>query len=225
FNKNLPQSYRLKIAMDRKKDQTYFLYRLTGKILSKIIFPLATYTKQEVKGIYSQLKFNIEMQKESQDLCYGKTHEILKLYCSQSKKNCGNIVNIHGNILGQHNGIWNYTIGQRKLLCTNIKQKATSLPLYVIKILPSKNEIIVSDNKLDLYSSYCTVTNVVWHIPLQTNIIHCIIKLRSQHLGAKAMIIVNKLTVKFHEPQKAITPGQSAVFYNGDYVIGGGIIL
>ncbi|MDR0915468.1 MAG: tRNA 2-thiouridine(34) synthase MnmA [Endomicrobium sp.] len=214
------KTYILTTAFDKEKDQTYFLHKLTSQELSRIIFPLFNLTKNKVKQFYNKLNLPIIAQKESQDLCFGKTRDLLK--CLPA--NYGNILNIHGKVIGKHNGIWNYTIGQRKNL-GNLTQAVG--PLYVINILPTQNVIIVGE-KIHLYSSSCIVNNISWHIPILINrVINTKVKIRSQHVPAKATVILYTPTqakVEFENKQMSITKGQSAVFYNGKFIIGGGTI-
>jgi tRNA-specific 2-thiouridylase len=218
FNKYVT-TYNLTTAFDKSKDQTYFLYKLTSKELSKTIFPLSNFTKSIVRQLYNNLGFPIKDQKESQDLCFGKTKDILK--CLPIRY--GNIINIHGKIIGKHNGICNYTIGQRKNLGT-LKQKG---PLYVINILPKQN-IIVVGNKIHLYSLCCMVKNISWNIPiLIKKVLYLKVKIRSQHITAEATVTPYDQTtakIEFNNKQMSITKGQSAVFYSKNFIIGGGII-
>jgi tRNA-specific 2-thiouridylase len=222
FNK-YTTTYNLTTAFDKSKDQTYFLYKLTNKELSKSIFPLSNFTKSIVKQLYNNLRFPNKDQKESQDLCFGKTKDILK--CLPIRY--GNIINIHGKIIGKHNGIYNYTIGQRKNLGILKQQGPLQKPLYVINILPKQN-IIVVGNKIHLYSSCCMVKNISWHIPvLIKKNLYLKVKIRSQHITAKATVMPYDQTtakIEFNDKQMSITKGQSAVFYSENFIIGGGII-
>jgi tRNA-specific 2-thiouridylase len=217
FN-NCLKTYNLKTAFDKSKDQTYFLYKLASKELSKIVFPLSAYTKNIVRCMYNKLGFPIKGQKDSQDLCFGKIKDILKCL----PISYGNIVNVCGKVVGKHNGIYNYTIGQRKNLGT-LTQPG---PLYVLNINPKQNEVIVG-NKIYLYSSRCVINDIVWHIPVK-KVTHAKIKIRSQHIPAEATIRLynnNKAEITFMNKQMAITKGQSAVFYSGQFIIGGGTIV
>jgi tRNA-specific 2-thiouridylase len=212
--------YQLYKANNKNKDQTYFLYRLTQKTLSKTIFPLGTYTKTQVRNIAKKIHLPIAEKPDSQDFYCGNYNDIL-----QFSKNPGNIIDRNGKILGKHIGIWNYTIGKRKGL--NLSG-GTKKPLYVVNILVKQN-IIVVGTKEDLYSLSLTAKKVSWgSIPVPKNPIRVTTKIRQQHKLARAVIIPQESTsyvkVKFAEPQMSITAGQSIVFYKNNMVLGGGII-
>lgn len=212
--------YQLCKAADQTKDQTYFLYRLSQKLLSQIMFPLGNITKEKVRSIAKAIDISVAQKPDSQDFCYGNYRNIIQL-----PVNSGNIIDKNRKILGKHNGIWNYTIGKRKGLGLS---GGTKKPLYVISILAKKNTIVVG-TKEDLYSKYLTATKIVWEsvaFPTQQQI-QVEVKIRQQHKPAKAIIApIDKSSAKiyFQEAQMSITPGQSAVFYKGNVVLGGGII-
>jgi tRNA-specific 2-thiouridylase len=218
FNKSL-NIYQLCKAKDAKKDQTYFLYRLNQKILSETIFPLGGLTKEEVREIAKKIHLPVAQKPDSQDFYCGNYNDIL-----QFPKIPGNIVNKNGEILGKHAGIWNYTIGKRKGLGLSggIKE-----PLYVINIL-SKQNVVVVGTKEDLYSLSLMARKVTWgSISLQKEPLKANVKIRQQHIPARAIIApigIDEVKVEFEEPQMSITAGQSAVFYKDNVVLGGGII-
>lgn len=211
------ENYILKKAADIKKDQSYFLYRLNQNQLSKLVFPLGNYSKEDVRKVAEQIQLHVYDKKDSQDFYSGDYNELL---CLKSKK--GNIITKQGEILGTHDGIWNYTIGQRKGLGVSYKE-----PLYVIGLDKEKNQVIVGTEK-DVYSRSLIAKDLKLIIP-------DIIK-KGAELQAKIRSSQNtenitisdfdgeSIHVNFAEDQKAVTPGQSIVFYNGDNVVGGGII-
>ncbi|MDR0953109.1 MAG: tRNA 2-thiouridine(34) synthase MnmA [Elusimicrobiota bacterium] len=210
--------YQLKKAVDPAKDQTYFLYRLNQTQLAKTLFPLGNYTKAQVRQKATAANLPVADKPESQDFYCGDYNDILRFAPKP-----GNIVDKTGKIIGHHDGIWNYTIGKRKGLTGGGTQK----PLYVVKLDPIKNEVIAG-YKEDLFSTKMIVEDINWlSIPKPEGKTKASVKIRRQHPEAVAQITPlegNKAEVVFDEPQMSITAGQSAVFYDGDTVLGGGII-
>jgi tRNA-specific 2-thiouridylase len=212
--------YQLHKAADLNKDQTYFLYRLTQKTLSETIFPLGIYTKEQVRNIAKKIGLPAAEKPDSQDFYCGDYNDIL-----QFPANPGNIVNKNGKVLGKHNGIWNYTIGKRKGLGL---LGGTKDPLYVINISAKQNMVMIG-SKEDLYSSSLTAEKISWcSIPPPKKTIEAIAKIRQQHKPEKAFIIPQEdksVKVEFVQPQMSVTAGQSIVFYKGNTVLGGGVII
>jgi len=207
------QRFVLKKGVDPKKDQSYFLYRLTQKQLSKILCPLGVYTKEQVRVMAHEAQLPVHDKKESQDFYSGDYTELLSV-----KQVPGDLVTIEGKVLGKHNGYCNYTIGQRKGLGV-----AGGKPLYVIAIDACNNKVIVGD-KDQLWSNGLVADNV--HLGTIALPHHLTAKTRSASpaVSCTADYDGTMLTVMFDEPQSAITPGQSVVLYDGDAVVGGGII-
>jgi tRNA-specific 2-thiouridylase len=213
----------LKKGVDEKKDQSYFLYTLNQELLSRIVFPLGSLKKTETEEIAQRLKIKSLTRPESQDICFIPDNDYVRFikesyhYLPKS----GPIVNTQGKILGQHRGIIYYTVGQRKRIGIPARK-----PLYVVGIDTSKNEIIVGFLE-DVYQKRFLASRLNFisfeklKKPLKVQA-----KIRSTHLPSSAQIIPHNDTVEviFDEPQWAITPGQAVVFYEGDIVIGGGII-
>ncbi len=218
------KEYVLKKSNAVKKDQTYFLYSIPKEVLSKVIFPLSNYEdKGEIRQIAKEHELLIAQKPDSQEVCFIPDNnyiEFLKENLEKEPKK-GDIILTDGTILGKHNGLINYTVGQRKGLKISYKT-----PLYVIKLDKEKNQVIVGEEK-ELYSNVLyaeelnfLVNNIEY--PLEVNA-----KIRYRAKEAKAIIEKeNNETIKvtFVEPQRAITPGQSVVFYKDDIVIGGGKI-
>ena len=208
--------YILKTARDNTKDQTYFLYRLSQNQLSRLLLPLGNLVKTEVKNIARDM-INMNEKKESQNFYAGNYKEILNVIDSEGK-----IVDKDGKVLGKHIGIWNYTIGQRKKIDVN-----TTQPLYVVSVDKEKNTITVGQ-KGDLLSNSFVVNDLNWiSISELKGEMDVKVKIRSAHIAKEASIKAfegNAVLVIFKEPVEAITPGQSAVFYSLDKVVGGGII-
>jgi tRNA-specific 2-thiouridylase len=209
--------YLLRKGMDPRKDQTYFIYRLTQAQLSKVLFPIGNMTKQEVREIAAKINIPLSEKEESQDFYSGDYKDLLEV-----KDMPGDIVDSKGLVLGKHNGFWNYTIGQRKGLGI-----AFSEPLYVLSLSKESNSVVVGTRE-ELMTTSFLVDDLNWIAfesldePLEVEV-----KIRSAQnaVGARIDPFGNDaVNVTFHLPNDSITPGQSAVFYQGDRVIGGGVI-
>jgi tRNA-specific 2-thiouridylase len=206
-------------AKDKDKDQSYFLWQLDQEQLKHIMFPVGKYTKPEVRELAKKFKLPTVKTPESQEVCFVQdtVNNFLSKYLSVKP---GNVVDVSGKILGKHNGLWFYTIGQRHGL--NIPQG----PYYVVNKNIKKNYLVVSKSQKDLEKEYFVANKVNWIVP-QKLPINANIKIRYKSNFAKAKIIKekkNSVKIIFNKPQKAITPGQSAVFYKGNQLLGGGII-
>ncbi|MBP5344204.1 MAG: tRNA 2-thiouridine(34) synthase MnmA [Alphaproteobacteria bacterium] len=201
---------------DLKKDQSYFLYRLSQDQLSQTLFPLGEYTKEEVRAMARNRGLIQADKADSQDFYAGDYTDLLQ---TQPKR--GEIVLASGKVLGYHQGFWNYTIGQRKGLGIAYPE-----PLFVIALDVKHNRVIVGP-KNETFATSCRMTNVVPGI-LMTNKkeFDCLVKYRSAGQLVKAHVAQQgaDYLITFNDPQPSITPGQSAVLYDGDFVIGGGII-
>ena len=231
--------YHLLRGVDPTKDQSYFLYRLNQKQLAKIIFPVGKYTKKEVRKIANQHKIKIRSAKESQEICFihdKDYRQFLVRYLPKKYFKSGNMVDTSGNIIGRHSGLLNYTIGQRKGIETIGIKNESKNPLYVVGFNVKSNELIVGEDKL-VYQKEMTVENLSWTSPWAENeaykikkikvgiryhhkTVPCRIKYKNVETGHAPSL----LKVTFKKPQRAITPGQSAVFYKGNEILGGGII-
>ena len=216
------QGYLLKKAKDLKKDQSYFLYRLDQNQLKHIIFPLGNITKPKVRSIAAKLGLNVAEKKDSQEICFLPDGEYRNLIQAKGKNSIkpGELVDKDDNILGQHRGIPFYTIGQRQGLGI-----ARGYPLYVIRINSRNNRITVGSRE-DASRNEFLVGDVHFLAKPFKKKVEIKVRIRYNHKESLAAILVdkNKLKVFFKNPQFAITPGQSAVFYHGDIVVGGGII-
>ncbi len=209
----------LQKPVDSKKDQTYFLYRVPRDTLRHVLFPLATYTKEYLRTLISYNHIPVVYSHESQDICFIPHNDYRAFLNSSGISSApGPIVDSRGTVLGRHNGIIHYTIGQRKGLGI-----AMGYPLYVIRIDSGTNTIVVG-NKQELYSRELTASHINLlcdHVPEQVYA-----KIRYAHTPAPASCRMygNTLTLQFDRSQRAITPGQSVVLYDGDTVLGGGYI-
>ncbi len=215
--------YQLRRAVDRNKDQSYFLYDLTQDLLAASVFPLGEYTKPETRRIAAEFGLKTAQKPESQDLCLVETHgsmqAFLDKYIAPQK---GYIVNQSGRVLGEHDGIHHYTIGQRKGLGI-----AAAQPLYVIGLDAVQNRVIVGD-RTSANQQECTVQRVNWvSIPEPGAPIRSEVQVRYRSIPVPVTVIpLGPAQVKlvFDEPQFGITAGQAAVWYEGDILLGGGII-
>lgn len=218
--------YVLKKSKDEQKDQSYFLYRIPKELLPKIIFPLEDFSnKEEIRNIARENDLIVAEKKESQEICFIPDNDYVGFIKNNSNNKFkeGNIVSSKGEILGKHNGIINYTVGQRKGLGISYKE-----PLYVIKIDKEKNEVIVGTEQ-ELYTNEVIVEDINYLVTdLEKKEIEVEAKVRYRAKPAKATLYPlenGKAKFIFETPQRAITPGQSLVFYIDDIVIGGGKII
>jgi tRNA-specific 2-thiouridylase len=212
-------------GIDHLKDQSYFLSQLSEKELSKIIFPLGDLTKEEVKKLAKEKSLTPIEKKESQDICFLKDESIDQFINSKVnlESNFGDIVTIDGKIIGTHKGLYNFTIGQRRgINCPS------SEPYYVKKIDTENNTLVVC-YKDEILSKNFSVTSLNWiekdiKFPLKATT-----KIRYNHSESSSILTENDnnkvIDVAFFTPQFAITPGQTAVFYDNDVVVGSGIII
>lgn len=216
--------YLLKKAVDDTKDQSYVLYMMTQEQLAHIRFPLGKYKKTEVRKIAEEHDFVNASKRDSQDICFvpdGHYEKVIEKYAGE-KAQKGDFTDLQGNILGSHEGITNYTIGQRRGL-----KLAAAQRLYVVDIQPKDNRVVLGTDA-DLYSSELVAEDVnliscdSLKVPMRVSA-----KIRYRHKEQPALAWQDEnglLHVRFDEPQRAITKGQSVVLYDGDIVVGGGII-
>ena len=215
--------FQLLRAVDTHKDQSYFLYDLTQELLAGTIFPLGNTTKEETRRIATEFDLSTADKPESQDLClvesHGSMRDFLDKYINRQE---GDIVDLKGNVLGKHQGVHHYTIGQRKGLGI-----AAAQPLYVVKLDAVMNRVIVGDRSAGSLAE-CTVKRVNWvSISRPTTPIRgeVQVRYRSQPVGVNIIPLSDgKTRLVFDEPQLGITPGQAAVWYDKDILLGGGII-
>lgn len=215
--------YILKEAVDSSKDQSYVLYRMTQEQLKETIFPLGEMSKEEARHMAEENGFINADKKDSQDICFvpdGDYASVIEANIGHSVKP-GDFVDKDGNVLGKHKGIIHYTVGQRKGLGI-----AAAAPLYVLSIDSENNKVVLGSNE-DLFSRELEAENVNWisgEIPDKP--FKAFVRVR--YHGKKEPCIVTPssdgFSVLFDEPVRAITPGQSAVIYSNDQVLGGGII-
>jgi tRNA-uridine 2-sulfurtransferase len=224
----------LKRPADQSKDQTYFLFGLTQEQLSRTLFPLGGMTKPEVRELARKHSLAIAEKPDSQEICFvpgGDYKRFLEAYLTEQGNTssgipvatiAGEMVTTDGKVIGEHTGVHNFTVGQRKGLGV-----ATGSPLYVIQIKNDTRQVVVGKDE-DLYSRTLTAhrVNLISTAELREPM-RVSVKIRHRHQPAAAMIESagpDKVRVAFDEPQRALTPGQAAVFYDGDIVVGGGWI-
>ena len=225
--------YRLFAARDHSKDQSYFLFGLAQEQLAHSIFPLGDLTKNEVRRIAREKSLPVAEKPESQEICFvpsGSYREFIDAYLAEQgvtlESSEGEVVTTDGKVLAEHRGLRNYTVGQRKGLGV-----AIGAPLYVIELDRAHNRLVVGPEQ-ELLRSRFIVRDVNWIRPVAAGeSIEAAVKIRNKHAAAPARVDAKsggrgqaEAYVQFAEPQRAITPGQAAVFFDKDEVLGGGWI-
>ncbi|MGH9743447.1 MAG: tRNA 2-thiouridine(34) synthase MnmA [Candidatus Acidiferrum sp.] len=216
-------------ARDESKDQSYFLWGLSQEQLSRSEFPLGELTKEEVRALARRTNLPVAEKPESMELCFVPTGNYVQFIQAYSKdagislpQGEGEIVTEDGAVVGRHSGVHNFTIGQRKGLGF-----AAGKPLYVLSIDPKNNRVVVGDDEA-LRTVVFEVDGVNWvSIERPAALVRAKAKIRHKHEPASAMVEAlegSRVRVTFDAPQRAVTPGQGAVFYDGDRVLGGGWI-
>ena len=217
--------YLLRKARDVSKDQSYFLAALTQEQLRCAIMPLGEYTKAEVRNLARKYQLRTAEKIESQELCFVADTNYRRFLQDRVPERIqgGDIVDEEGNVLGKHDGVPFYTVGQRRGLGI-----AVGKPLYVTELNASKNTVVVGESDALLEDTmYVERINLI-AIEKLTEPIRVHVKIRSRDDGGPATITPisdTEAVVKFDEPRRAITPGQATVFYDGEYVLGGGWIV
>ena len=218
--------FALRKSATAAKDQTYALYNLTQHQLAHTLMPVGEYTKDEIRAIAEKIGLTVANKPDSQEICFIPDHDYAKFI--EENTDChlpeGNFVDKDGNILGRHQGITHYTVGQRKGL-----NLAMGRPVFVTAIRPETNEVVIGDNE-DVFSRRLTCSKLNWMAVdgLPGEGMKVTAKIRYSHKGAPCMIrMIGEDLVEcvFDDPQRAATPGQAVVFYDGEYVVGGGTIL
>jgi tRNA-specific 2-thiouridylase len=220
----------LKRPADLAKDQTYFLFGLTQEQLAHTLFPLGRMTKPEVREVARQHGLALAEKPDSQEICFipgGDYKQFLTAYLEeqgeQLPETAGELTDSSGQVLGRHEGIFNFTVGQRKGLGVS-----SPTPLYVLNIDPASHRVTVGADE-ELATRTLRARGLNWiSIPALTSPMRVRIKIRHRHEPAWATLEpagADEVLATFDEPQRAVTPGQSAVFYDGDEVVGGGWIV
>ena len=217
--------YLLKKAVYQPKDQSYFLYGLTQHQLSHTLFPLGPLSKEEVRVIADEHQFVTAHKKDSQDICFIKNGDYVSFLNQYTGKKypAGDFVDVEGKVLGKHEGVVSYTIGQRKGLGI-----ALGKPAYVVEKNAADNTVTLGSNE-DLMTTQLIADQFNWiSVDELKEPMRIYAKTRSTQKEQPATaypVADGKVRVVFDEQQRAVTPGQSVVLYDGDYVVGGGIII
>lgn len=220
------KEYHLLRAKDRTKDQSYFLYNLNQEQLSRIIFPIGDYKKTETRKIAKKMKLAVYDREESQEICFIVDNDIRAFLRRNLDLRKGDIINSRGEKIGEHEGTSLYTIGQRHGIGIG-----GGKPYYVAGAKMDKNILLVTDDPNDplLWKRSLTAKEVNWISGYEPKLPAAIeASVRYRHTAAKAMISKisdNEYSVSFQKPERAITPGQSVVFYKDEEVLGGGMIV
>jgi tRNA-specific 2-thiouridylase len=212
-------------GVDRRKDQSYFLFELRQEQLGRMLLPLGDFRKEEVRQLAQRFGLPVAQKAESQEICFIQDHDYQRFIRDQAPVGTfaeGPIVDGKGQIVGQHKGLPFYTVGQRKGLGL-----ATGSPLYVAEVDAERNRLVVGDKTM-VQQSACLVERVNWCLtPQMGERLAATVQIRHQHAGGTATVIPQEgdmARVTFDAPQWAITPGQAAVFYRGEVIVGGGWI-
>ncbi len=222
--------YQMRTGVDGTKDQTYFLFGLTQEQLSRTAFPLGGLVKSAVRKLAEELGLAVATKNDSQEICFvpnGDYAAFIDSYFREQGRDPaesrGEIVDTNGQVLGEHSGTHHFTVGQRRGL-----RIAAAEPLYVIATEPQTQRVTVGHGS-ELMRSQLVARDVNWvSIAPLKDARTATVKIRNKHLPAEATLVPtadpSAVTVQFRQPQRAITPGQAAVFYDGDLVLGGGWI-
>lgn len=216
--------YALRRSATDEKDQTYALYSLTQEQLARTLMPVGDYEKPEIRGIAEQLGLSVADKPDSMEICFVPDKDYAGFIRANSGREIpeGNFVTSDGRVLGRHKGITHYTIGQRKGLNLSMGH-----PVFVTELRPETNEVVIGEAE-DVFTDRlrCNRLNFM-SVPDLEGEMPVIAKIRYNHRGARAVVRKtgpDEAEVIFEEPVRAVTPGQAVVFYDGDYVVGGGTI-
>lgn len=217
-------AYELHSSQAAKKDQSYFLYNFTQHVLKHTLMPLGSYCKEQVRTLAEEMNLPVAHKPDSQEICFVRDDNYARFICEYANytPKSGNILDTQGNIIGTHQGLINYTIGQRKGI------GAYGRPMFVMRLDAENNAITLGEKGMEFSDALTAVNmNYISGIPL-TEPSRLTAKIRYQ--ASKADVTVypaenNSARLVFDEPQRAVTPGQAVVLYDGDKVIGGGTVL
>lgn len=217
--------YALRKSVTAAKDQTYALYNLTQEQLSHTLMPVGAYTKEEIRQMAEEIGLQVANKPDSQEICFIPDHDYARFIEENTEFQLpkGNFVDLDGNVLGQHLGITHYTIGQRKGL-----NLAMGRPVFVVEIRPDTNEVVIGEGE-DVFTDRLVCDRLNWMAVdgLHGEEMQVTAKIRYSHKGAPCVIRQigeDLVECVFSEKVRAVTPGQAVVFYDGDYVVGGGTI-
>jgi len=221
------ERFLLSKSADTRKDQTYALYMLTQEQLAQTLFPLADYPKEQVRKMANERGLGVGNKPDSQEICFVPNDDYASFVRERSSElvKPGHFVDLKGNSLGKHQGIIHYTVGQRKGLGVTFGK-----PMFVVGLNPESNEVVLGENS-DVFTDTLWAIDLNWiSIPYLKEPLKVEAKIRYNSSGVQATIYPaeigadHEVMVRFDEPQRAVTPGQAVVFYQGNLVVGGGII-
>ena len=217
--------YTLRRGVSMAKDQTYALYNLTQEQLKRTLMPIGEYTKDEVRSLAKRMHLRVADKPDSQDICFIPDGDYASYIEEKTGKKVpeGNFVTVDGQVLGRHKGIIHYTVGQRKGLGL-----ALGYPAFVLAIRPETNEVVIGTQEESFTDSLHAVHLNFMTIEDLEEPMRVFVKIRYNHKGVWGRIEKagkDEVVCVFEEPQRAVTPGQAAVFYDGEYVLGGGTIV
>lgn len=217
--------YTLKRSATLAKDQTYALYNLTQEQLKRTLMPVGEYSKDEIRQMAEEIGLQVASKPDSQDICFVPDGDYAGFIEETADRHVpeGNFVTPDGKVLGRHKGIIHYTVGQRKGLGL-----ALGYPAFVLEIRPETNEVVIGTHAESMADTLRANHLNFMSIEDLTEPLHVFTKIRYNHKGVWATIEKtgeDEILCTFDEPQRAVTPGQAVVFYEGDYVLGGGTIL
>ncbi len=216
--------YYLRRGRDANKDQSYFLFDMTQEQLHETLLPLGQYCKEEVRDMAAHWQLNVASKAESQEICFipdGNYRTFLRTRLGPEEARPGRMVTAAGDVVGEHQGLPFYTVGQRRGLGV-----AAGHPLYVIEVQPEHNTLVVG-SRPEAMSETCTVERLNWLRPPPAQAIRTTVQIRYRHQPVAATVEPlgdDRARIVLSEPQFAVTPGQAAVFYDDETVIGGGWI-
>ena len=220
--------FRLRRAVDPAKDQSYFLFSLTQEQLSRAMFPVGNRPKASVRAYARERQLPVADKADSQEICFVPDHDYARFVATRDPDVArqGPIVDEAGRTLGRHDGLHRFTVGQRKGLGLASSPGASSAPMYVLQLRPSDRAVVVGP-KLSLERTTLTASGVNWIVEEPGGPRRATVQIRHRHPAAAATVRAlggRRAEVVFDAPQIAVTPGQAAVFYDGDSVLGGGWI-
>ncbi len=218
--------FAIRSSVTEAKDQTYALYNLTQEQLSRTLMPVGEYTKEEIRKLAEEAGLPVAHKPDSQEICFVPDNDYAGFIDREAGERVpgpGNFVSTDGRVLGRHKGITHYTVGQRKGLELPMGRR-----VFVTKIIPETNEVVIGENEdVFTHTVLCDRVNYMGMADLQEPR-RVLAKIRYNHLGEYCLIekqTDGKVLCTFEKPVRASTPGQAVVFYDGEYVLGGGTIL
>lgn len=213
---------RLFTGLDPAKDQSYFLFTLTQEQLQHVQFPVGALEKSEVRKLAAQYNLPVAQKHESQEICFIPDNDYVKfLEIHGVEQKPGEIVTCDGTVIGRHLGLHRYTVGQRKGLGVAWQQ-----PLHVLAVDSDRNQVVVG-SRSELATSSLIAGHATWSNVPATKEFRALCRIRYRHTPAPCLVVMlddGRFTIQFETPQSAVTPGQAAVIYDGECVVGGGWI-